>query len=568
MANTALLRPLGVILALIGGCAAGLADEPPVYPQGAVAADHPLASAAGVAILQRGGNVIDAAVATAVTLSVVRPASSGLGGGGFLVFWDAEKQQPFAYDYRERAPQAATADMYANDSADASRHGAKAIAVPGEIVGLCEIQAKHGMLTLADVLEPALQLARDGFAIDVHEGEIQQSLLREFAKHQEYTERYAALWRGYLNSGQPWREGDRFFSPQRPALELLAKEGAAAFTAGELGRAIVAEIQQRGGIVEVADLQAMSPVAREPLRIRFRDYDVITMPPPSSGGVSLIQVVQMLEAWSRKRGHAPYEKLPEADRAHVLVEAFKHAFANRAEYLGDADFETVPLKLLLSPDYAGYLANKIDLTKTFPPEHYGRNLVGDDGGTSHFCVMDARGNAVACTETINLTYGSYVVEPKFGIVLNNEMDDFTAQPGKPNAFGLRQSAANAVAPGKKPLSSMTPTIVLKDGRPVLIVGASGGPRIISATTQVLLNVLLLGDSANAAVQRPRLHHQWLPDEIAIEARLHRDLASALGAKGHTLRESRELGVSQAIHWTAAGIEPASDPRKHGRPAGY
>jgi gamma-glutamyltranspeptidase/glutathione hydrolase len=545
------------------------AEQLQTYQHGAVAADHPLASAAGVEILQRGGNVIDAAVATAVTLSVVRPASSGLGGGGFLVFWDAEQQQSVAYDYRERAPKAATADMYQNAGADdASRHGGKAVAVPGDIVGLCEIQAKHGRLKLADVLEPALKLATDGFPVDVHERETQQSVLKEFAKHADYSERYAALWRGYLNGGQPWRDGARFFSPQRPALELLAKDGAAAFTNGPLGTAIVEEVKQRGGLMTVADLTAMSPVKRQPLRVRFRDYEILTMPPPSSGGVSLIQIVQMLDAWSKQPGHTPYEQLSETDRAHVLVETFKHAFANRAEYLGDADFEKVPLNLLLSPDYASHLARKIDLTKTFPPEHYGRNLVGDDAGTSHFCIMDAAGNAVACTETINLTYGSFVVEPKFGIVLNNEMDDFTALPGKPNTFGLRQSAANAIAPGKKPLSSMTPTIVLKDGRPVLIAGASGGPRIITATTQVLLNVLLFDDSANRAVQKPRLHHQWMPDEITLESSLHRTFTASLTSKGHQVRESRELGVTQAILWTPAGIEPASDPRKHGRPAGY
>jgi gamma-glutamyltranspeptidase/glutathione hydrolase len=542
------------------------------YQHGAVAADHPLASAAGAEILQRGGNVIDAAVATAVTLSVVRPASSGLGGGGFLVYWDAEQKQSIAYDYRERAPKAATAEMYQADlaagNADASQHGARAIAVPGEIVGLFEIHAKHGRLAWSTVLEPALRLARDGVPVDDHDRETQQSVLKDFTKHPDYCERYAALWRGYLNQGQPWRDGDRFFSPQRAALEILSREGAAAFTTGALGTAIVEEIATQGGLVAAQDLTAMAPVRRSPLRARFRDFEIITMPPPSSGGVALLEVLQILEAWSSQPGHPQFESLPDGDRAHVLTEAFKHAFANRAEYLGDADFVPVPMNRLLSRNYAAALAKRIDRQKTLPTDEYGKHFLEDDHGTSHFCVMDAAGNAVACTETINLTFGSYVVEPKFGLVLNNEMDDFTALPGKPNAFGLRQSAANAIAPGKKPLSSMTPTIVLRDGRPVLIVGASGGPRIISATTQVLLEVLLFDRTAAEAVQRPRLHHQWQPENILAEPELYRTLSEPLRAKGHQVREARGLAVTQAVRWTPKGIEPASDPRKHGCPAGY
>jgi gamma-glutamyltranspeptidase/glutathione hydrolase len=564
----------------IGVCLVGVASgwsfaqspAPASFARGAVAADHPVASEAGVEILRRGGNVIDAAVATGFTLSVVRPASSGLGGGGFLVYWDAAAKQAVAYDYRERAPKAATADMYAADiaagRADASQRGARAVAVPGQIVGLYEIHARHGKLSFATVLEPALRAARDGVAIDPHDREIRQSTIRSFTQHPEYREQYAALWRGYLNEGKPLGDGERFHSPQRATLEVLARDGATAFTRGELGAALVAEVRKQGGLIAADDLLAMSPVLRQPLRAKFRAFEIITMPPPSSGGVALLQVLQILEAWAKQPDHVAWESLPDAERCHILAEAFKHAFANRAEYLGDADFVDVPLKRLLDPDYAAQLAARIDRAKTFPPEHYGRQLTADDKGTTHFCVMDAQGNAVSCTETINTVYGSHVVEPKFGLVLNNEMDDFTAVPGKPNAFGLRQSAANAVAPGKKPLSSMTPTIVLRDGRPVLIVGGSGGPRIISATTQVLLHVLLFDRTANDAVERPRLHHQWQPDDLLLEAAWHPQLEGPLSAKGHKVRTARELAVTQAIRWTRDGIEPASDPRKHGRPAGY
>lgn len=575
-----LRRVLQGVLVAWCGCEAGVAcaaepvsaETARTYSQAAVAADHPLASAAGVEVLRQGGNVIDAVVATALALSVVRPASSGLGGGGFLVYWDAEHQQAWAYDYRERAPQAATADMYEKDlqagRSDTSQRGGRAIAVPGQIPGLGAIHARHGRLTWSQVVQPALRLAREGVPVDLHERATQHALLQEFERLPEYRQQYAVLWQQYLNAGRPWQEHDRFYSPQRAALEVLAQEGPSAFTDGPLGRAIVEETRRLGGLLADSDLQQMAPVSRTPLRQRFRDLEIITMPPPSSGGVALLQVLHLLEAWSQIDGHPAWERLPDPERYHVLVEAFKHAFANRAEYLGDSDFVKVPLDRLLDPRYAQQLAHKIDLHRTFPPPHYGRQLLPEDGGTTHFCVMDAQGNAAACTETINTTYGSYVVEPRYGIVLNNEMDDFTTLPGRPNAFGLQQSAANAVAPGKKPLSSMTPTVVLRDGRPVLVVGASGGPRIITATIQVLLEVVVFDRTANQAVTQPRLHHQWLPDEVLLEPQAYRDLAEALKTKGHRVREAQELAATQALRWTPRGLEPASDPRKHGGPAGY
>lgn len=575
-----LRRLLNRVLIAWCTCGAGMvgAAEPvasetaSTYPHAAVAADHPLASAAGVEVLRQGGNVIDAVVATALALSVVRPASSGLGGGGFLVYWDAERQQAWAYDYRERAPQAATADMYEKDQqagrSGTSQRGGRAIAVPGQIPGLGAIHARHGRLKWSQVVQPALRLAQEGVPVDPHERATQHALLQEFARHPEYRQQFAVLWQQYLHGGRLWQEHDRFFSPQRAALEVLAQEGPSAFTDGPLGRAIVEATRRAGGLLVDSDLHQMAPVSRTPLRHRFREVEIITMPPPSSGGVALFQVLQMLEAWSQFDGHPAWERLPDPERSHVLVEAFKHAFANRAEYLGDSDFVEVPLARLLDPRYLQALARKIELHRTLPPAHYGRQLLPDDGGTTHFCIMDAQGNAAACTETINTTYGSYVVEPRFGIVLNNEMDDFTTLPGQPNAFGLQQSAANAVAPGKKPLSSMTPTIVLQDGRPVLVVGASGGPRIITATIQVLLAVLLFDRTAGQAVTQPRLHHQWLPDEVWLEPQAYRELAEALKTKGHHVRETRELAATQALRWTPQGLEPASDPRKHGGPAGY
>lgn len=548
------------------------ADPPPVYQHGAVAADHVEASAAGVEILKQGGNVIDAAVATAFALSVVRPASSGLGGGGFLLFWDAEAKEATAYDYRERAPLAATADMFSKlpetTRGLASQEGILAVGVPGEITGLCTIHAKHGRLPLAKVIAPALRLATEGVEIDATDISVQRGMLNEWKQYPERQTQFPLLWERYLNKGVPWKKGDRFFSPQRPALESLIQHGINSAKSGEIAQAILAESQKRSGIMTGDDLQHMAPVARKPLQSTFHGYEVLTMPPPSSGGIALLQTLHMLEAWEQRPDHKPWKELPDGDRLQVLIEAQKHAFADRAEYLGDADFVTLPIGQMLSRSYAGRQAEKIDLTRTLAAEAYGRTFLPDDAGTTHFCVMDEHGNAVACTETINTTFGSLIVEPKFGIVLNNEMDDFTALPGKPNAFGLRQSEANAVAPGKKPLSSMTPTIVLKDGRPHFLAGASGGPRIITATTQVLLNMLEFDRPAATAVALPRSHHQWQPHELLLESALYRELQTAMEQRGHKVKTASSLAASQAIRWTAAGIDAGSDPRKHGQPRGW
>ncbi|OYW19700.1 MAG: gamma-glutamyltransferase [Planctomycetales bacterium 12-60-4] len=557
--------------------AAGLAGtasvgaEPQYFAHGAVAADHPLASAAGVEVLRNGGNVIDAAVATAMVLSVVRPESSGLGGGGFLVHWNAESQTATAWDYRERAPLSSTADMYVRAEArgvrQASQRGMLAVAVPGQIPGLCEIHRRHGALPLKDVLKPAVRLATEGVPVDAQTIATQRGLLAEFNRHPELQNTFAPLWSGYLNSGKAWQAGDQFRSPQRAALEWLSEQGPQAFTDGPIGEAILQHSQMHGGLLTREDLRQMAPVERNVLRGRYADYEILTMPPPSSGGVALLESLQILAAWSGRDGHKPWRELPEPDRAHVLVEALKHAFADRAEFLGDADFVDVPIQRLLSAEHAERLAAKIGLDKTHPPEEYGRFESPKDAGTTHFCVMDAAGNAVACTETINTTFGSFVVEPRTGIVLNNEMDDFTAIPGQPNAFGLKQSVANAIAPRKKPLSSMTPTIVVKDGRAVAIAGASGGPRIITATLQVLLLILEFDLGAQAAVSAPRLHHQWQPDEVLIEKGLE-PLEAALIAKGHRVRQTSSLAATQALRRLTQGLEPGSDPRKHGVPAGY
>ncbi|MCA9074579.1 MAG: gamma-glutamyltransferase [Planctomycetaceae bacterium] len=545
------------------------------FPSAGVAADHPLASEAGAAMLRRGGNVIDAAVATSFALSVVRPESCGIGGGGFLVYWDAAKQQAVAIDYRERAPAAASRDMYLGEdgrSADplASRVGGLAVAVPGEVAGLCWVRKEYGTLDLPTVLAPAIRLAREGFAVDETFVEAQRQVLADFARHTDYAKRFTALHKLYLNEGKPYAVGDRFHSPLAEVLELIAEQGAAGFHEAPVAEALVAEVKQSGGIITTDDLAFQQPVVREPVRGTFDGYNVISMPPPSSGGIAIIETLNMLKAYEREH---PQESLTQfghndPQSVHLVTEAFKHAFADRAEFLGDTDFAEVPVARLIDPAYAARLAAKIDLSTTQPLEAYGRFAPVEDGGTSHFCVIDREGNAVACTETINTLFGSYVVEPTYGIVLNNEMDDFAAVPGQPNAFGLIQSEANAVTPGKKPLSSMSPTILVKDGKAELVAGASGGPRIITSTLQVLLNVTRFGQTVEQAVTSPRFHHQWLPETLFAEPELLPSLKSQLETRGHVVKHREKLAATQAASRTAGGVSGASDPRKGGRPAGY
>jgi gamma-glutamyltranspeptidase/glutathione hydrolase len=331
----------------------------------------------------------------------------------------------------------------------------------------------------------------------------------------------------------------------------------------------VESLQSGGGIITAKDLRSIAPKERQVLRGEFLGKQILAMPPPSSGGIALLEVLNVLSAWN-KNHPADVGTLTHNQPLYLqlLTEAMKHAYADRAEYLGDTDFVKVPIRRLISREYAQELAGRISLKETKPLKSYGRTQPVKDAGTSHFSVMDAAGNAVACTETINTVFGSLFVEPKFGIVLNNEMDDFAAIPGEPNAFGLIQSEANAVEPGKKPLSSMTPTIVLHDGKAVLALGGSGGPRIISSTLQVLLNVMWFGKEPQEAVALPRIHHQWLPNVLYIEDPLLEKMQTPLEQRGHKIEKRNNLAVVQAILRTPQGLKAASDPRKHGSPAGY
>lgn len=539
-----------------------------------MAADAPLASQAGLEILKRGGNVVDAAVAAAFALAVARPASSGLGGGGFMMIWNARRRRAMAIDYRERACLAASPGMY-HDPADparvlpgASRLGHKAVATPGQVAGLCLALEEFGSLDLPAVLEPALRLCDEGVPVDEHDRVVQREVLADFDKHPEYRGQFSPLLELYLNGGRPWDPGQRFHSPLGPVLKLIARKGAAGFYRGQVGKALVQEMKAHGGLMTARDLEMMRPTLREPLEGKAPGRIILVMPPPSSGGVATLQTLKTLAAAEMRL--APRARLDQQDPLywHLLMESMKHAFAARAALLGDADFAEVDLPPLLSTDFARALARRIDALRVFGTAWYGRFALPQDEGTTHISIIDAEGNAVACTETINTRFGSYVVEPETGVVLNNQMDDFTAQPGVPNAFGLIQSRANAIEPLKRPLSSMSPTIVVQDDRAEFCLGGSGGPRIISATLQVLLGMLRFGLSPRRSVESPRLHHQWTPDRLEVETGFPEPIVEYLARLGHAVAPALDHAAVQAASRDRRGLYGASDPRKFGRPAGF
>lgn len=545
------------------------------YPRGVVAADHPLASEAGVEILRQGGNVVDAAVATGFALAVLRPASSGIGGGGFMVIWNQGTQHATTIDYRERAPAAARKDTYADPKnpqaqlPDLSFRGPLAIAVPGHVAGLCYAHKTYGKISLDRVLAPAIRLAADGFRADEHDVEVQAEAFRSLPP-QAIREKYRSLFDFYLQSGRPLRRGDRIRSPLAKILQLIAQRGPRAFYEGEVARAIVTVAGAEGKWLTMNDLRGYQPVERAPLKSKFDGFDLITMPPPSSGGVALIESLNILQAveFANADHRIGAINRQSTSTLHALTEIMKHAFADRAEYLGDPDFVAVPVDRLTSSAYARELAKQIDYRSTKPSDSYGRYLPSKDAGTTHYSVMDAAGNAVACTETVNTLFGSWVVEPTYGIVLNNEMDDFAAVPGTPNAFGLIQGEANAVQAGKRPLSSMTPTIVTKNGKAVHALGASGGPKIISATFQVLLNLVRHDMPPSSAVTAPRIHHQWMPDMLQMESPLFESSGNLLKKLGHGVQRINESAVVQAVSRRPDGLHGMSDPRKHGKAAGF
>jgi len=534
------------------------------YKNGAVAADHRLASTVGVALLKQGGNAVDAVCGTAFALGVVNPTGSGIGGGGFMLILRPRDPTPVVLDFRETAPAAASREMYTRKGAPkhASRIGGLAVGVPGEVLGCAEAVKRFGKLSLARVLAPAIRLARGGFPVGRHLARGVREEKKEIARHPD-------LARLFLPKGQPIEARQKLRRPSLArSLEAIARKGPRVFYEGWIAKDLVQAVKASGGLLTLEDLKGYRIKERKPLTTTYRGYTVHTMPPPSSGGVALIETLNILALHKPdKLGHNSSRHL------HLLTEALKHAFADRARYLGDPDFVKVPVGRLTSARYARELDKRIG-EHVAPITSYGTPPPaapsGDRKGTSHISVVDRDGMAVAMTTTVNTVFGSMVVGKASGIILNNQMDDFAAQPGKPNAFGLIQGEQNAVAPGKRPLSSMTPTIVTRDGRPVLVVGASGGPTIITGTLQALSNVLDFHREAAAAVSLPRVHHQWMPDKLVVERDLPRDVRDALKRRGHRVKVTRHPFT--AVQVVVVGEDGrrfgASDPRKLGQPAGY
>ncbi len=542
-----------------------------LFDKQAVAADHPTASEAGAAILARGGNAVDAAVATSFTLSVVRPYSCGIGGGGFMVVHIAGgTDRPavnVAYNYRETAPSGITPDFFEKYDDDRhSRYGGTAIAVPGTVAGLLRAHAQHGRLSREAVLAPAIAAARAGFVADDHYADASKRLTAKFKANPGWKTDHAFVWERLLRKGRV-QAGDRIRLPeQAEALELIAHQGADAFYKGPIADAIVKAVGDAGGVMTHDDLEAFHVDQSQPLRAQIAGYEFLGMPPPSSGGVTMFETLRILQAL----GIDPRTRDTSLERLHMLVESMKHAFADRAMWFGDPAFVNVPVEGLLSVENVRRLAAQVRRDRTQPLDRYGTHSPPpESGGTSHVSVVDKWGNAVACTETINLEFGSLVGVPEFGFVLNDEMDDFLTRPGEPNAFGLEQSDRNLPEASKRPLSSMSPTIVLDHRGVFAVAGASGGPRIISGTTQALLRVIQ-GDGAGEAVAARRVHHQWAPDLLYHEpGAFSPERADAIEAFGHVLRERDAVGNVQLIRRArvGGGWEAASDPRKGGRPAG-
>lgn len=539
-----------IVVATIAAPAVALAQR---ITGGLVVSDSELATRAGTEILNRGGNAVDAAIATAFALSVVDPASSGLGGGGFMVIYDAKARRAHALDFRETAPEGAHKKLYMKNGKAApslSLTGPLAVAVPGEVGGLMQAFKRFATLPLPVLMAPAIRLASEGFPLGV-------ALHYAIERQQGAMKKFPDLGRVFMPKGAIPAEGERIRQPElAETLKAVAAQGSDVFYRGWIAEAIVETVKKEGGVLSLDDLRSYKPVWREPLVGSYRNRTVITMPPPSSGGVGLIEMLNVLAPYRLSAlGHNS------ATYLHLLAEVMKHAFADRAHYLGDPDFVKAPITMLTSKKYAAWIRGRISAAKTYPPKYYGLvNFKAELGGTTHFSVIDRFGNAVACTQTVNTRFGSKILVPKTGIVLNNEMDDFAIHAGG-NVYGLVGNEANSLEPKKRPLSSMAPTIILRGDRPEIIVGAAGGPRIISATLQVILNILDFHMPVKEAVMAARIHHQWMPDNLIVEAEIPPETKRALERLGHHVRERGMVGVAQAIVVEKGKVSGAADPRK-------
>lgn len=541
------------------------APEPVRAKNGMVVSASELASKVGVSILKKGGNAVDAAVAVGFALAVTFPAAGNIGGGGFMVIHTKEGKD-IAIDYREKAPLAAHRDMFLNEEGEfditLSTEGVTSSGVPGSVAGLIHALENYGTMKLAEVIQPAINLAETGFPLDHNTARSFKSALGEFKK-------YPSSLKAFSKDSIPYEEGEIFKQPDlAKTLKLIKEKGKPGFYKGETANLIVKQVQEMGGYITHEDLEKYEAVERKPITGTYRGNKIISMPPSSSGGLVLVQLLNILENFELTK-----DEWGSSRHIHLLSEAMKYAYADRSVHIGDADFYHVPFDFLTSKVYAKTLASKIT-DKAVPSSEISAGVayeIHESEQTTHYSVYDRFGNAVSTTTTINSWYGNKIVVEGAGFLLNNEMDDFSSKPGEPNQFGLLGGEANAIEPGKRMLSAMTPTIVLKDDKPFLIVGSPGGSTIITVVLQVIMNVIDFGMDIQAAINAARIHHQWFPERIDYEQfGLPLDVKNNLTGMGHIIGNRRTLGRAEGIMIDNESgiIFGATDPRGYGAAEGF
>ena len=540
-----------------------IAQDVQKFKHAAVVCAHPEAAKVGVSVLKKGGNAVDAAIAVQFALAVVYPNAGNIGGGGFMVY-RSSRGETDALDYREKAPGKASRDMYLDDKgspiADKSLLGALASGIPGTVAGMVKAHDKYGKLNWKKDIQPAITLAEKGFPITAQQA-------AELNSHKAGFQKYNRKAIAFVKESS-WVAGDLLVQPElAQTLKLIRDKGRAGFYEGTVADAIVRSMEHTRGVISAADLKAYQAVWRKPVSGRYKDYNVISMPPPSSGGIALLTMLQQVSGY-------PLDKwgFQQDSTVQLMVEIERRAYADRAKYLGDPDFFKVPQPLLLDSAYITSRAATISFEKATPSSEVNPGTLPsyESEQTTHYSIVDSQGNAVSATTTLNGSYGSLVVVEGGGFILNNEMDDFSVKPGSPNMYGLVGGEANSIVPGKRMLSSMTPTIVERDGKLFMVVGTPGGSTIITSVYQTILNVIAFKKGMQAAVAAPRFHHQWLPDEVYVEkGAISTDTRTKLEARGYRIKERGAMGRVDAILINGSGeLETGADPRGNDTGAGF
>jgi gamma-glutamyltranspeptidase/glutathione hydrolase len=552
------LRP-ALVLALIAAALPAWSAQPVRAKRGMVVTREPHATGIGVKVLDSGGNAVDAAVAVGFALAVTHPSAGNIGGGGFMLIRFADGRSTFI-DFRERAPGDASRNMYLDAAGKATQDslvGYRAAGVPGTVRGLEFASKKYGRKHWADLVRPAVDLASRGFPLSFAQAE---------ALHRAHTlDRFPESARIFRRNGNFYDAGEIMIQPELGrTLDRIARRGARDFYEGETARLLAGDMQEHGGHITLDDLKNYAAIERAPLKGAYRGHEILTAPPPSSGGVGILQMLGVLEGTSFQKSGAG-----SATAVHFMAEAMRRYFADRSEHLGDPDFVKVPLGAMLDPKYLGRLRASIDPERATPSTdvHAAKFTDSESYETTHYSVADAEGNIALVTYTLNGGYGSKVTATGLGFLLNNEMDDFAPKPGEANSYGLVQGEANAIAPRKTPLSSMTPTIVLKDGKPLLALGSPGGPTIINTVLEVIVNHIDFKMNVQDAVNWPRFHHQWLPDELRMEPGYSPDTVALLAARGYNVKRVTSQGECSAIAFRDGWLEGAPDPRTEGTAQG-